>query len=205
MLVSYSKVTKQTTCKKLEGIIMKKLTTLIISGFLISLLLNGCGWHLRNSGTAQISDGGTAQILGDVGKLYVDGDQKSLLYRSVIKFLEYSNVNIAENSKSAEIVITLVNQRSKSRTATVSSSARVSELEIIELVDIIISTGNGKILLPKTTLSKEKFFTYNENNVSTNDEENKMLQREMTRGLAKNIVRRLNATLKMINKNEPQS
>ena len=205
MLVSYSKVTKQTTCKKLEGIIMKKLITLIISGFLISLLLNGCGWHLRNSGTAQISDGGTAQILGDVGKLYVDGDQKSLLYRSVIKFLEYSNVNIAENSKSAEIVITLVNQRSKSRTATVSSSARVSELEIIELVDIIISTGNGKILLPKTTLSKEKFFTYDEDNVSTNDEENKMLQREMTRGLAKNIIRRLNATLKMINKNEPQS
>ena len=184
---------------------MKKLTTLIISGFLISLLLNGCGWHLRNSGTAQILGDGTAQILGEVGKLYVDGDQKSLLYRSVIKFLEYSNVNIAENSKSAEIVITLVNQRSKSRTATVSSSARVSELEIIELVDIIISTGNGKILLPKTTLSKEKFFTYNENNVSTNDEENKMLQREMTRGLAKNIVRRLNATLKMINKNEPQS
>ena len=197
MLVSYSKVTKQTACTKLEGIIMKKLITLIISGFLISLLLNGCGWHLRNSGTVQ--------ILGEVGKLYVDGDQKSLLYRSVIKFLEYSNVNIAENSKSAEIVITLINQRSKSRTATVSSSARVSELEIIELVDIIISTGNGKILLPKTTLSKEKFFTYNENNVSTNDEENKMLQREMTRGLAKNIIRRLNATLKMINKNEPQS
>ena len=130
---------------------MKKLITLIISGFLISLLLNGCGWHLRNSGTAQISDGGTAQILGDARKLYVDGDQKSLLYRSVIKSLEHSNVNIAENSKSADIVITLINQRSKSRTATVSSSARVSELEITELVDIIISTGNGKILLPKTT------------------------------------------------------
>ena len=161
------------------------------------MLLNGCGWHLRNSGTTQ--------VLGNIGQLYVNGDQKSLLYRSIIKSLKYSNVSIAENSKAAEIVITLINQRSKSRTATVSSSARVSELEITELVDITISTGNGKILLPKTTLSREKFFTYNEDNVSTNDEENKILKREMARGLAKTIILRLNATLKMINKNEPES
>jgi outer membrane lipopolysaccharide assembly protein LptE/RlpB len=116
-----------------------------------------------------------------------------------------NNVGIADTSATAGIIITLINQRSKSRTATVSSSARVSELQIIELVDIIISTGNGEILLPKTTLRREKFFTYNEDNVSTNNEENKMLKREMTKKLAKNIIRRLNATIKMINQNEPES
>ena len=86
-----------------------------------------------------------------------------------------------------------------------SSSARVSELQIIELVDIIISTGNGEILLPKTTLRGEKFFTYNEDNVSTNNEEEKMHRREMTRKLAKNIIRRLSATIKMMDQNEPES
>jgi outer membrane lipopolysaccharide assembly protein LptE/RlpB len=144
-------------------------------------------------------------MLGNIEQVYVSGDESSLLYRSIIKSLKLSNVGIADTSATAGIIITLINQRSKNRTATVSSSARVSELQIIELVDIIISTGNGEILLPKTTLRREKFFTYNEDNVSTNNEENKMLKREKTKKLAKNIIRRLNATIKMINQNEPES
>ena len=32
-----------------------------------------------------------------------------------------------------------------------------------------------------------------------------MLKREMTRKLAKNIIRRLNATIKMMDQNEPES
>ena len=63
----------------------------------------------------------------------------------------------------------------------------------------------GKYYWPKTTLRREKFFTYNEDNVSTNNEENKMLQREMTRKLARNIILRLNATIKTMNRNEPES
>lgn len=176
---------------------MKKLTSVAVLSILVCSFLVGCGWHLRSAGTAQ--------MLGNIEQVYVSGDESSLLYRSIIKSLKLSNVGIADSSSTAEIIITLINQRSKSRTATVSSSARVSELQIIELVDIIISTGNGEILLPKTTLRREKFFTYNEDNVSTNNEENKMLKREMTKKLAKNIIRRLNATIKMINQNEPES
>jgi outer membrane lipopolysaccharide assembly protein LptE/RlpB len=176
---------------------MKKLTSVAVLSILVCSFLVGCGWHLRSAETAQ--------MLGNIEQVYVSGDESSLLYRSIIKSLKLSNVGIADTSATAGIIITLINQRSKSRTATVSSSARVSELQIIELVDIIISTGNGEILLPKTTLRREKFFTYNEDNVSTNNEENKMLKREMTKKLAKNIIRRLNATIKMINQNEPES
>jgi outer membrane lipopolysaccharide assembly protein LptE/RlpB len=176
---------------------MKKLTSVAVLSILVCSFLVGCGWHLRSAGTAQ--------MLGNIEQVYVSGDESSLLYRSIIKSLKLSNVGIADTSATAGIIITLINQRSKNRTATVSSSARVSELQIIELVDIIISTGNGEILLPKTTLRREKFFTYNEDNVSTNNEENKMLKREMTKKLAKNIIRRLNATIKMINQNEPES
>jgi|TARA_B110000444_G_scaffold65897_1_gene61753 outer membrane lipopolysaccharide assembly protein LptE/RlpB len=176
---------------------MKKLISIAVLSTLICSFLVGCGWHLRNAGTAQ--------VLGNIGQVFISGDESSLLYRTVIKSLKFSNVGIADTSEKAGIVITLINQRSKSRTATVSSSARVSELQITELVDIIISTGNGEVLLPKTTLRREKFFTYNEDNVSTNNEENKMLQREMTRKLARNIILRLNATIKTMNRNEPES
>jgi outer membrane lipopolysaccharide assembly protein LptE/RlpB len=176
---------------------MKKLTSVAVLSILVCSFLVGCGWHLRSAETAQ--------MLGNIEQVYVSGDESSLLYRSIIKSLKLSNVGIADTSATAGIIITLINQRSKNRTATVSSSARVSELQIIELVDVIISTGNGEILLPKTTLRREKFFTYNEDNVSTNNEENKMLKREMTKKLAKNIIRRLNATIKMINQNEPES
>ncbi len=176
---------------------MKKLVSVAVLSILVCSFLVGCGWHLRSSGAAQ--------TLGNIEQVFVSGDKSSVLYRSIIKSLKLSNVGIADSSSTAEIIITLINQRSKSRTATVSSSARVSELQIIELVDIIISTGNGEILLPKTTLRGEKFFTYNEDNVSTNNEEEKMHRREMTRKLAKNIIRRLSATIKMMDQNEPES
>ena len=59
-------------------------------------------------------------------------------------------------------------------------------------------------MLLATTISKEKVFQYNEDNVSTNDEEHGMLKREMIRDLSNTIVRRLNATLRQIEKNEPK-
>ena len=176
---------------------MKKLIFVAVLSILVCSFLVGCGWHLRNAGTTQ--------MLGNIEQVFVSGDESSLLYRSIIKSLKLSNVDIADSSATAGVIITLVNQRSKSRTATVSSSARVSELQIIELVDIIISTRDGEILLPKTTLRREKFFTYNEDNVSTNNEEKEMHKREMTRKLAKNIIRRLSATVKMMDQNEPES
>ena len=176
---------------------MKKLISVAVLSILVCSFLVGCGWHLRSAGTAQ--------ILGNIEQVFVSGDESSLLYRSIIKSLKLSNVGIAETSATAGIIITLINERSESRTATVSSSARVSELQIIELVDVIISTSEmEKVLLPKTTLRREKFFTYNEDNVSTNNEENEMLKREMIKKLAKNIIRRLNATIKMMDQNEPE-
>ena len=175
---------------------MKKLISVAVLSILVCSFLVGCGWHLRSAGTAQ--------ILGNIEQVFVSGDESSLLYRSIIKSLRLSNVGIADTSATAGVIITLINERSESRTATVSSSARVSELQIIELVDIIISTGDGEVLLPKTTLRIEKFFIYNEDNVSTNNEENEMLKREMIRKLAKNIIRRLNATIKMMGQNEPE-
>jgi len=172
---------------------MKKLTLLVISILLTSAVTAGCGWHLRDA----------VQVIGDIGQVHLDGDQNSQLYRSVAKSLKSSNVIITEISSEAEIIIRLTNQSSTSRTASVSASARVSELEVTESVDIMIVTGDGNVLLA-TTISKEKVFQYNEDNVSTNDEEHGMLKREMIRDLSNTIVRRLNATLRQTEKNEPK-
>jgi|TARA_B110000908_G_C10198733_1_gene424268 LPS-assembly lipoprotein len=173
---------------------MKKLTLLVISILLTSVVTAGCGWHLRNNDTIQ--------IMGNIGQVHLDGDQNSQLYRSVAKALKSSNVIITEIPREAEIIIRLTNQSSTSRTASVSSSARVSELEARESVDIMILTGDGNVLLKTTTISKEKVFKYNEDNVSTNDEEHDMLTREMVKDLSSTIIRRLNATLRQTEKNE---
>ncbi|MEJ6611736.1 MAG: LPS assembly lipoprotein LptE [Porticoccus sp.] len=166
---------------------MKKLIPVIISGFLVSLMITSCGWHLRSSGHTA--------ALAAINQIHIDGDQKNQLYRFVSRSLKSSNIAITENSKEAEITIRLINQRSISRSASVNSSARVSELHITELVDVEIVTADGKVLLPKTTLSREKFFNYNEGNVSTNAEEQKILKREMMNDLARKIINILNSML----------
>lgn len=151
-------------------------------------MITGCGWHLRNSGDI-------ANLAG-INQIHIDGDQKNQLYRFVSRSLKSSNIAITENPKEAEITIRLINQRATSRAASVSSSARISELHITELVDVEIVTADGKVLLPKITLSREKFFNYNEDNVSTNAEEQKILKREMMTDLARKIINLLNSMLK---------
>ena len=86
---------------------MKKLISVAVLSILVCSFLVGCGWHLRSAGTAQ--------VLGNIGQVFVIGDESTLLYRSVIKSLKSSNVGIADTSATAEIIITLINQRSKSR------------------------------------------------------------------------------------------
>ena len=163
---------------------MKKLIHTAITGLLMSVMVTGCGWHLRGEG----------QIESNISSVHLSGqNEQSDFYRSLVRSLKANDVTIAESSAKAQFSIIALNQRSTRRTATVSSGARVSEYQLTELVDVLIVAADGTQLLPKTTLSTERFFDFDENDVQSKNEEAELLKREMIDDLVRQIIRRLSA------------
>jgi len=157
-------------------------STLVI--LLLAITVSSCGWHLRGSG----------QTVNNISSVHISGvDNKSYFYRTLSRSLEASKVTIADSHTEAKYRIVLTNLRSDRRTATVSSSARISEYQLTELVDVLIFAADGKQALPRTTMRTERFFDYDENDVQSKREEAQLLKKEMTDDLVRQIIRRLNA------------
>jgi LPS-assembly lipoprotein len=163
---------------------MKKLIHIAIASLLTAVMVTGCGWHLRGSG----------QVASNISSVHISGqDKKGRFYRSLSRSLQANDITITDSTAEAQFNIITLNQRSTRRTATVSSGARVSEYQLTELVDVIIIAADGTQLLPKTTLSTERFFDFDENDVQSKNEEAELLKREMLDDLVRQIIRRLSA------------
>ena len=166
---------------------MKKLintTALSLLMVLLAITVTSCGWHLRGSG----------QTVNNISSVHISGvDKKSDFYRALSRSLEASKVTITDSHTEAKYRIVLANLRSDRRTATVSSSARVSEYQLTELVDVLIFAADGRQVLPRTTMRIERFFDFDENDVQSKNEEAQLLKKEMTDDLVRQIIRRLNA------------
>jgi len=70
---------------------------------------------------------------------------------------------------------------------------RVSEYQLTEEVTIMILAANGQPLLQRTTLSTERFFDFDENDVQSKEDEANLLRREMRNDLIRQIISRLDA------------
>lgn len=163
---------------------MKKLIHIALAGLLTAVMVTGCGWHLRGSG----------QTLNNISSVYVSApNRQSDFYRSLIRALKASKIEITPSATGAQYSIVALNEKSSRRTATVSAGARVSEYQLTEAIDILILDADGKQLGSRTTLSAERYFDFDENDVQSKREETELLQREMRNDLVRQIINRLNA------------
>lgn len=162
---------------------MKKLSCLLISGLLVAATLSGCGWHLR--GTAQVNN---------ISSVHISAAQRhDDLYGALSRALQANKVEVLRNATGAQYNIVILEQKSKRRTASVSVSARVSEYQLTEEVTILILDASGRTLLPRSTLTTERYFDFDENDVQSKDAESDLLRREMRDDLVRQIITRLDA------------
>ena len=163
---------------------MKKLIQITIVSLLITTMLSSCGWRLR----------GSVDVANNISSVHISGlSKQNEFYRMLTRSLKANKVEIKDSHTEAQYRLVAMNQRSERRTATVSSSARVSEYQLTELVDIIIFSANGSQLIPRTTISTERFFDYDENDVQSKSEEAALLKREMLNDLVRQVINQLNA------------
>lgn len=146
---------------------------------LVAVIGNGCGWQLR----------GHSDSPQNVDSLHIGGRPiDNELMRELERNLQALDIELKESAKEAQYSLVILDQRSKRRTATISGQARISELEITEEMKFTVLAADGAEIIPPTTVSDERVFEYDENNVLATDDEARLLRREMRTSLVRQLV-----------------
>lgn len=162
---------------------MKRFFCLAITGLLLTTLVTSCGWHLRGTGTVD-----------NVSSVHISSQGRfGSFYEALSRSLQANDITVVENATDAQYNIVILDQKYSRKTASVSVTVRVSEYQLTEEVTIMILAANGQPLLQRTTLSTDRFFDFDENDVQSKEDEANMLRREMQSDLIRQIISRLDA------------
>lgn len=146
------------------------------------LLISSCGWQLRN-----------AQIVPEtLGSLHLAAqDPHSELVRELARSLNLYGVKVVASVTDARYSVVIVDFRRSRRTSTVNASARVAEYQLNEEVDFLIVNAEGSQLVPLSTASVERVYEFNEQDVLSSDNEERMVIAAMREELVRQILNRL--------------
>jgi LPS-assembly lipoprotein len=147
-----------------------------------ALLLSACGWHLR--GTLAMPEG--------LDSVYLNNQSDAqLLGRMLEQLLVANDVTVATSPAAAQLVISLLNYQEERRVVAIGDNALVTEYELIATADFSVEDSKGETVLAPTDVSVIRAYQFDQNNVLGMAEEQELIQQEMRREIAQQIIRRL--------------
>jgi LPS-assembly lipoprotein len=149
---------------------------------LAALLISSCGWQLRD-----------AQIVPEnLGSLHLSAkDPHSALIKELTRSLNLYGVEVVASAADARYSVVIVDFRRTRRTSTINSSARVAEYQLNEDVDFLIVSADGSQLIPLSTASVERVYEFNEQDVLSSDNEERLVKNAMREEIVRQILNRL--------------
>lgn len=156
----------------------------------LSVAVAGCGFNLRGS-----------QQFGSelVGQLYLEEQGNTSILQPLRQALTAQQVRFATIRSDADTIVVLSDEVISRRVASVSSSGKVSEYELLHAVDLqtiraVDGVKAGQLELPRDNQPKEKTisvardYTYDETDVLAKDDEERILRGEMADELVRHLV-----------------
>lgn len=149
-------------------------------------LLSGCGFHLRGTGTARL-------VLTSINVTATDayGSMQRTLERSLREF----GVKVVSATKAPYTLHLLSDSRTRRSIAT-TSDVRVAEYQLKLAVRFEMLDAAGKQIIPPTTVFTERTYQFDNSSLVGNTEQEGLLNREMRRDVADQIIRRADATVR---------
>jgi len=169
-----------------------KPTTALAFPILLALLtlLQGCGFHLRGTGTS------SASLPADISPLHVQGlPHRDFLKLKLENGLVNSGIKITENAAEAASLLRITNRRSDRRVMTVDSRGKVLEYELRESLDFDLLDSSGKARVSTQPISVISIYRYEEQVLGGQQEET-FLREDMWRRLSDQVLRRMSIQLR---------
>ena len=116
---------------------------------IITLIISGCGWQLRDS---QI-------VASSIGAVYLSSsDSNSGLTKELRRALSIYGVHSGATKAESNYVVVIVDFRQNTRIASINSSGRVAEYQLNEDVDFYITDAEDNQVLSLSTASVERVY-----------------------------------------------
>lgn len=144
-----------------------------------SLLLSACGFHLRGTGVDDIA----------LKELHVSArDNNGPTHQSVMEALRINGVTV---SSAAPYHLQLLDEPQQRRALSHASRSTPAEYELRHRLVYQISNSAGHALVGPETLTAERNYVRDRDNVTGSREEEVLLQREMRNDLTRQLMFRL--------------
>ncbi len=159
-----------------------KTTMLRTLTIILAVTISACGWQLR----------GAPKNFPPGSKLYITTENpRSDLSESITRLLQTSGLPLAEDATEADFVLTVHKEIEQKRTVSVDAKGRASEYELITSAEYSVRDRNGKYLLTNAQADVYRILQWDEDEVASKGEEERLQREEMRRELISRIIDRL--------------
>jgi len=160
---------------------MKKIIAL---AFMV-VSISACGWHIR----------GSVELPKQLSNLYISAtDSKGALITDLRQLLKTNRVTLVDNAADANYSLDILEETKDRRTAGVGGDEVTSAYEITLKANYEIRLKNNNQVTKGSAISVRNF-NYNTAAINSATQEELLLDQEMRRDLAQQILRRLSATV----------
>jgi len=133
---------------------------------LLVLLISGCGFHLRGAATAP----------PEMERTYISADSSyTVFYRKIKSAFRAAGVQVVDSPDEATAIFTILGDSTGQRVVSVSARNVPREYEVWYTVQYEL-TSNDAILMPATTQTLSRDYTYDETEVLGKAREEEILR-----------------------------
>lgn len=160
---------------------MKKimLRTLIL---ILAVITTACGWHLRGA-PKNFPPGSTLFIASE--------DPRSDIAETISTLLQTSGLPLAEEPAQADYLLTIHKEDERKRTVSVDAKGRASEYELITTAKYSVTDRSGRALITEASADVYRTLVWDDGEVVSKGEEERLQREEMRRELIARIIDRL--------------
>jgi LPS-assembly lipoprotein len=146
---------------------------------LVTLLLSGCGFHMRGAPDLPFKS------------IYLNLPDSSTLYAELSRNIRAGGTVIATDPKEADAVLNVLTDEREKKILTLNTFGRVREYALYQNFRFVVKDKNDGILVPPTDISLKREITYNEQQELSKQSEEVLIYREMQSDIVQRILRLL--------------
>ena len=148
------------------------------------LLTSACGFHLRGSQTTNFN----------IDNIYIHSSSAAKLAAEVKSQLTSSGSSVAASAEAAKYILVLKEENfERSLLSVNAATGKVEEFQILYTAKMDVSHSDGKLIAEDSRISASRDFTFDENAVLGKFSEEELLQEDIVRRAASQVLRRLQA------------
>jgi LPS-assembly lipoprotein len=170
---------KITTAARQQG-------ALYLASFILCIVLSGCGFHLRGASSIALPPELSTMRVTMGGASY---PPLLVEMRNALQVL--GGVNLTDDVSANVPVLQLLGESSETQVLAIDSSGRISAYLLNYRVDYSLLGPDKKLLLPKQPVKLQREYGFDRLNVIATEKQSEVLQTEMRRDVAQQILRRL--------------